>query len=468
MKNNLWIVGFVAIAAVASAATSYGRGFGGFHGGGGFGGGGFGGGGGFDRGGFGGGGGGFHGFNGGGFGGGGFHPADSGGFGGGGFHGYSGMGGGDIHANGGMGGGGFNGGQIRPYGGVGGLPGGLASFDHGLDGMRGGLPRGGSADAGEAGRADSGRKLTDQGLNSFLGLPTDMGLRSASGAASAIGYSGSARGLSAIDSRSVDGSHVIDGAAIRGGEGSAMARSAAGDAIARGAAGNALARGAVTHNWSPADLRVYGNQIRHAFANTGIFGESWYDTYGGAILAGIVGDQWSQPTWTTVNNWFSTNWTPFGYDYGDELNYDGGNVSLYGQPIATAAQYWQSASQLSSQGQQAPPKDAQWLPLGVFAAVRGEQKTTDRLFQLAVDKEGTVRGNYFDTVAKNAQKVEGAVDKLTQRITWVVEDRKDIIFDTGLYNLTKEETAVLVHFGKDKTEQWMLVRLKQTTDTTKK
>jgi hypothetical protein len=83
------------------------------------------------------------------------------------------------------------------------------------------------------------------------------------------------------------------------------------------------------------------------------------------------------------------------------------------------------------------------------------------VFQLAVNKDGIIRGNYFNTKDKNNQQVDGSVDKKTQRVAWVVEDKKNIIFDTGLYNLTKDETPVLVHFGKDKTEQWLLVRLKQ-------
>jgi hypothetical protein len=74
---------------------------------------------------------------------------------------------------------------------------------------------------------------------------------------------------------------------------------------------------------------------------------------------------------------------------------------------------------------------------------------------------GIVRGNYFNSGDNNVQQVQGAVDKQTQRITWVVADRKNIIFDTGLYNLTKDETMLLVHEGADKTEQWTLVRLKQ-------
>jgi hypothetical protein len=30
-----------------------------------------------------------------------------------------------------------------------------------------------------------------------------------------------------------------------------------------------------------------------------------------------------------------------------------------------------------------------------------------------------------------------------------------------IYNLTKDESPALIHIGKDKTQQWTLVRLKQ-------
>ena len=44
---------------------------------------------------------------------------------------------------------------------------------------------------------------------------------------------------------------------------------------------------------------------------------------------------------------------------------------------------------------------------------------------------------------------------------WSIGDNKNTVFETGAYNLTKDETAVLVHFGKDKTQQWMLARVQQ-------
>jgi hypothetical protein len=64
------------------------------------------------------------------------------------------------------------------------------------------------------------------------------------------------------------------------------------------------------------------------------------------------------------------------------------------------------------------------------------------------------------------QLIQGAVDKETERAAWLVVDRKDVIFDCVLYNLTKSETPVLFHIGKDKTEQWVLVRLNQQTAAT--
>ncbi|HEV3417794.1 MAG TPA: protocadherin, partial [Pirellulales bacterium] len=56
----------------------------------------------------------------------------------------------------------------------------------------------------------------------------------------------------------------------------------------------------------------------------------------------------------------------------------------------------------------------------------------------------------------------GAVDKQTQRAAWTVGDNKTTVYDAGISNLSNDEAPVLIHIGKDKTQQWMLVRLKQT------
>jgi hypothetical protein len=35
---------------------------------------------------------------------------------------------------------------------------------------------------------------------------------------------------------------------------------------------------------------------------------------------------------------------------------------------------------------------------------------------------------------------------------------------TGLYNLTQDETTILVHFGKDRTDEYKLFRVQQQED----
>jgi len=57
--------------------------------------------------------------------------------------------------------------------------------------------------------------------------------------------------------------------------------------------------------------------------------------------------------------------------------------------------------------------------------------------------------------------VEGTVDQKSQRAAWRFSDEKDeeIVFETGIYNLTKDETKCLVHFGADNTHTWTMIRL---------
>ena len=522
MKRNFLIA---ILISVASAGTLHARGFGGFHGGGGFGGGGFGGGdfrggggfggGGFDRGGF---------DRGGGFSGGGFNR---GGFGGGGYAGGGFNGGG--FDRGGLNGGGF-GGQQGGFGGyrtqlnnqfhdLGIQTGGFQPGQFG--------PMRGSGESNEV--RSEGNPATDR-LNTFLGLPTDMGMHQTGEAARSYGYTGSAQGIAAGErgasghewtgpngttiahgsagergavvgpNGAAAGERGVSGTVVEGPRGNTVAhasavergaavgangavagsRSVSGTAV-RGENRNVYARGSeVTRNWSSADLRVQGNFARNNFNHYNVFNRDWYRRnpkawWSNSYAAGI----WAPIAWNALNNWFGQSWPPIAYDYGDDLTYVNNNVYLNDQPIATAPEYYQSAvnlvqtgeqasipSQLPSNGGQTNSANAKWLPLGVFNALRDEEKTSNMMMQLAVNKDGIIRGNYYDPVDKVIQPIDGSVDKKTQRVAWVVEDRKNVVFDTGLYNLTKDETPVLVHMGKDKTEQWLLVRLKHPASDT--
>ena len=110
------------------------------------------------------------------------------------------------------------------------------------------------------------------------------------------------------------------------------------------------------------------------------------------------------------------------------------------QQAGTAQQYYQEAANLAGNDAAAgTATDTQWLPLGVFGLLAQGKKTPDMVFQLAVDKNGVIRGNYFDQTTQTNLPVTGSVDKRTQRVAWSVGSGKGIFVETGLYNLTQDE-----------------------------
>jgi hypothetical protein len=42
-----------------------------------------------------------------------------------------------------------------------------------------------------------------------------------------------------------------------------------------------------------------------------------------------------------------------------------------------------------------------------------------------------------------------------------VGDKKNVVYEAGLANLSQDESTMMVHFGKERAQQWALVRLQQ-------
>lgn len=218
--------------------------------------------------------------------------------------------------------------------------------------------------------------------------------------------------------------------------------------------------------WSMADLRLLGNSTRLHFSNYNVFTRDWFSQYPNAwYTRGYARGIWTPAGWEDVNTWFGGQWQPYDYTYGNELTYENDDVCVDGHPISTANKYYATAMEIAQSGERANLSrevvPGSWLPLGVFNVIPRGVKNSPMLIQLAVNKDGIIRGNYFDPPAKNMQLIQGAIDKETERAAWVVADRKNIIFDLLAINLTKNETPILVHVGKDKPQQWILVRLIQ-------
>lgn len=180
---------------------------------------------------------------------------------------------------------------------------------------------------------------------------------------------------------------------------------------------------------------------------------------------------WTVPTYAACVNWFT--WTapqqvwaqPVYYDYGQGGNvvYNDNSVYINGEKVASTTEFAQSAADLATV---APPPDeetakkSEWLALGTFTVSSGEKDVEpNRIIQLAVNKDGVVSGTLYNTETDLTQSVQGKVDKDTQRVAIRIADSEDLVVETGLYNLTQEQAPVLVHFGTEKVENWLFVRL---------
>jgi hypothetical protein len=253
------------------------------------------------------------------------------------------------------------------------------------------------------------------------------------------------------------------GAAAVGGR-AGVAAGAGGVAVAgsRTAAG----RGAYgTYYASRGALATTGGVVRTNFGYYNTFSRGWYTKYPGAWYAtGWAASRiWGAPAWGTVASYAGYPAEPTYYDYGETVVYDGDTVTVNGETEVPAAEYAQQAIELADAGKPTTndPKPDDFQLLGVFAMVaEGDEKSTN-IFQLAVNKDGLIRGNYYNALTDTTEQVDGSVDKKTQRAAWTVAGRKFPVYEAGLANLTKNETTMLVHYAKDNRQQFMLVRMQQ-------
>jgi hypothetical protein len=192
------------------------------------------------------------------------------------------------------------------------------------------------------------------------------------------------------------------------------------------------------------------------------FTPGWIGGYPGAWWPGkwaVWGTAWAAATWPYASAYCGCYDEPVYYDYGGNVAYEDGTVYVDDQAVATAEEYYTQAEQIAESGAEAANED--WMPLGVFAVILEEGQTqTDKLLQLAINRDGVIRGNFQDVLTDKITPVTGAVDKTTQRVSMKLEGNDTLVIETGLYNLTNDEVPVLVHFSPDRQEGRVLVRLK--------
>lgn len=223
------------------------------------------------------------------------------------------------------------------------------------------------------------------------------------------------------------------------------------------AVGAAAANGNPSNNGSPEAYAA----VRNSFDHPNVYSQGWHDDHPEAWNATnwAANDAWTAASMAEIASHCGYPATAVSYGYGQNVTNQGGNVLHDGQVVGTSEEFSQQAADLAQIGQQAEASaDGDWLPIGVFALVRSEEQHAQLTVQLAINKQGILRGNYTDLVSDHTQPIEGSVDKQTQRAAWTVGENKNFIMEAGLSNLTSGEAPALIH-KHNRTEKWLLISL---------
>ena len=159
-----------------------------------------------------------------------------------------------------------------------------------------------------------------------------------------------------------------------------------------------------------------------AAAESVAFTADWYAKHPQAWQpAKSPADWWKNSDVATITAWLGQ---PV------QLVMAGGTAADSGNAVATAggtdagADGLQSVLVLPAGHQNAVgPADSDWLPLGVFAVVPpGTQDTAQahNYQQLAVDRQGAIKGNFYDTLSGTVQPITGTVDRTSLVASWTV------------------------------------------------
>lgn len=225
-----------------------------------------------------------------------------------------------------------------------------------------------------------------------------------------------------------------------------------------------------TAYWSNGYMTNHSTAVRTNFGYYNCFHPAWYTAHPGCWYAAgwAAGAAWTAASYATVSSYcgLETSAAP-DYDYGSTVVINDNNIYMNGNDTGvTATQYADQATAIADAGQTAnPPATDDWKPLGVYALVEGSETTSNNIFQLAVNANGIIRGNYYDGLMDTTTEVYGSVDKKTQRAAWTIGKKKDRVFDAGIYNLTQQQCPCLLHVGPQKTQQMMLVQVEQPKTT---
>ncbi len=101
--------------------------------------------------------------------------------------------------------------------------------------------------------------------------------------------------------------------------------------------------------------------------------------------------------------------------------------------------------------------DTEWLALGVYSVLSNTGEPTSRLLQLTVNRQGDLRGVYYDSITATSQNLSGRIDQSTQLAQWSLDSNPQISFRANLNQLT-QPTGTIEVTQPAGNQQWRIAR----------
>lgn len=175
--------------------------------------------------------------------------------------------------------------------------------------------------------------------------------------------------------------------------------------------------------------------------------------------------QWySAASWPRIVVWLPWQWSRpiyYLYETDGDVYYSTSEDFSYLTPVDSKEIFIDQAVRIANARYPISKEQSDWMPLGMFTfALDNDSSNMPKTYiSLAISKEGAVSGAYFDAVNDTTLEIKGGIDPESQRIAWKFVGNDWPIMESGLYNLTKEESTLLIHTSGRTTETQLLIRL---------
>jgi hypothetical protein len=120
-----------------------------------------------------------------------------------------------------------------------------------------------------------------------------------------------------------------------------------------------------------------------------------------------------------------------------------------------------STDEEASDDTAAEPEDVaagDWLALGNYTVLNDGGLPTSRFLQLSVDRQGNLRGTYYDGISNTSQNLRGHVEQSTQQAQWRLDSNPQVVFRTNLADLTELNGSIQLNYPSGQQETWRITR----------